>query len=89
MNPTERIWWTKIVVSLAVACLTLALQVFFGLGGPASFMVGVIVYLGLSDVLSNVMGVDRFRGLKIGVGAYFFTWMTVWIFLYTYLRTAG
>lgn len=89
MNPADRIWWTKIVVSLAVAGLTLAAQNFFGLGGPTAFMVGVIVYLGLSDVLSKVMGVERFRGLKIGVGAYFFTWMTVWIFLYTYLRTAG
>lgn len=84
MNPSEKIWWTKVVASLAVACLTLATQVFFNLGGPTSFMLGVLIYLGLSDLLSNVMGVDRFRGLKIGVGAYFFIWMTAWILLFTY-----
>ena len=86
MNPAEKIWWTKVVASLAVAGLTLATQVFFGLGGATSFMFGVLIYLGLSDLLSNVMGVERFRGLKIGVGAYFFIWMTAWILLFTYFR---
>jgi len=83
MDPSEKIWWTKVAASLAVACLTLAIQVFFNFGGSTSFMFGVLIYLGISDLLSNVMGVDRFRGLKIGVGAYFFIWMTTWILLYT------
>jgi len=83
MNPAEKMYWTKVVASLAVAGLTLATQVFFGLTGITPIMFGVLIYLGLSDLLSNMMGVDRFRGLKIGVGAYFFTWMTTWILLYT------
>jgi hypothetical protein len=33
-----------------------------------------------------MMGVEGYKGLKIGVGAYFFTWITTWIILYTYLR---
>lgn len=89
MNAAEKIWWTKIVISLGVAGLTLVTQVFLGLSGATPFMFGVLLYLVLSDVLSRVMGVDRFRGLKIGVGAYFFTWLTAWILLYTYLQTAG
>jgi len=89
MNPAEKIWWMKLGISLAVACLTLVIQTSFNLGGIPSLMVGVIAYLGLSDVLSSVMGVDRSRGLKIGVGVYFFTWLTVWIFLYTLLHLPG
>jgi len=86
MNSPDKIWWTKVVASMIVAGLTLSMQVFFNLGGVTTFMLGVLVYLGLSDLLSNVMGVERFRGLKIGVGAYFFIWVTTWILLYTYIN---
>lgn len=88
MNSLDKIWWTKVVASLMVAVLTLSMQVFFNLGGVTTFMLGVLVYLGLSDLLSNVLGVERFRGLKIGVGAYFFIWVTTWILLYTYINPA-
>jgi len=88
MNSPEKIWWTKVVASMMVAGLTLSMQVFFNLGDITSFMLGVLIYLGLSDLLSNVMGVERFRGLKIGVGAYFFIWVTTWILLYTYINPA-
>jgi hypothetical protein len=84
MNSSEKIWWLKAVLSIAVAVLTLATQIFFGLRGTSAFMIGVLVYLGLSDILSKLMGVDRSRGLRIGVGAYFFIWFTTWILLYTY-----
>jgi len=89
MNPAERIWWTKIAVSLAVAGLTVAAQVYLGLRGSTSFMFGVIIYLVLSDVLSHLMGVDRLRCLKIGVGAYFLTWLMVWTLLYTFIGPAA
>lgn len=83
MNPAEKIWWIKIIVSLAVAGLTHTAQVSLGMGGTTSFMLGVIIYLAISDVLSHLIGVDRIRGLKIGVGAYFFTWLMVWTLIYT------
>jgi len=89
MKPSEKIWWIKAVASLAVAGITLAMQVFLGMDGIAALMFGVIIYLALSNVLSNVMGVDKTRGLKIGVGAYFFIWITVWVLLYTCVQTAG
>jgi len=83
VTPAERIWWVKLVISLAVAGLTLTAQVSLGVGGSTSFMIGVLIYLALSDVLSHLGGVDRLRGLKIGVGAYFFTWLMTWALLYT------
>jgi hypothetical protein len=88
LNPAEKIWWTKLAVSLVVAGLTVATQVYFGLQGSTSFMFGVIIYLSLSDILSRLMGVDRFRCLKIGAGAYFFTWLMAWTLLYTYVHPA-
>ena len=89
LNPAEKIWWTKVAASFVVASITLVTQVSLGMAGTTSFMLGVLIYLLLSNLLSRFMGVDRIRGLKIGVGAYFFTWMMSWILLYTYIMTAG
>jgi uncharacterized membrane protein (DUF485 family) len=52
-------------------------------------MLGVMIYLGLSDLLSSMNGVERTRGLKIGVGAFFFTWITTWVFFNTIVQTMG
>jgi hypothetical protein len=89
MKASEKIWWTKLAAAVGVAIVTLLLQVFFKLAGQSTFMLGVIIYLGLSDVLSNMNGVERTRGLKIGVGAFFFTWITSWVFFYTIVQTLG
>lgn len=89
MNPAEKIWWTKVFISIGVAGFTSVTQVFFDVRGVTLFMLGVMLYLVLSDVMSRVMSVDKFRGLKIGVGAYFFTWLTSWIFLYTVFSPSG
>jgi hypothetical protein len=88
MSPAEKIWWTKVIASIGVAWLTLAFQLYFNLSDIVSLMAGVIIYLLLSDVLSSFMGVERLRSLKIGVGVYFFTWLTAWILLNTYLRAS-
>lgn len=89
MKASEKIWWTKLAAAVGVAIVTLVLQVFFNLQGTTAFMLGVMIYLGLSDVLSNMNGVERTRGLKIGVGAFFFTWITSWVFFFTIVQTLG
>ncbi len=89
MKAAEKIWWTKIAAAVGVAIVTLVMQVFFNLMGTTSFMLGVIIYLGLSDVLSSMNGVERTRGLKIGVGAFFFTWITSWVLFFTIVQTMG
>ena len=87
MKAAEKIWWTKIAAAVGVAIVTMVMQVVFNLMGTTSFMLGVIIYLGLSDLLSSMNGVDRTRGLKIGVGAFLFTWITVWVLFYTIVQT--
>lgn len=89
MKASEKIWWTKLAAAVGVAIVTLVLQVLFNLRGTTAFMLGVMIYLGLSDLLSSMNGVERTRGLKIGVGAFFFTWITAWVFFYTIVQTMG
>ena len=86
MNAAEKVYWSKFAGAIGVAFLNLALQVFLGVHGSLGFMLGIILYMVLSDLLSSINGVERTRGLKIGVGIYFFTWFVSWIFLYTVFR---
>jgi hypothetical protein len=51
-------------------------------------MLGVLLYLASSDLLSGYLNLDRGHGLKVGVGAYIFIWVMVWTLLYTVFRTA-
>ncbi|MBS7619420.1 hypothetical protein KEJ21_02085 [Candidatus Bathyarchaeota archaeon] len=88
LTPAEKIWWLKVVLAILVAFLTLLTQIYFDLSGLTSFSLGIIMYLAFSDILSSMNKIDRFRGLKIGVGAYFLTWLTVWILLYTFFVTS-
>jgi len=89
MKVSEKVWWTKIAAAVGVAIVSVVLQIFFNLRGETTFMLGTVIYLGLSDVLSNMNGVERTRGLKIGIGAYLFTWITSWVLFYTIFQTMG
>jgi hypothetical protein len=51
-------------------------------------MLGTLLYLSSSDLLSGYLKLDRGHGLKVGVGAYIFIWVMVWTLLYTVFRTA-
>ena len=89
MKVSEKVWWTKIAAAVGVAIVSVVLQVIFNLRGETTFMLGTVIYLGLSDALSNMNGVERTRGLKIGIGAYVFTWITSWVLFYTIFQTIG
>ena len=89
MKASEKIWWTKVAAAVATALVTLVLQVSFNLNGTTAFMFGAILYLGLSDVLSSMNGIERSRGLKIGMGAFLFTWITSWVLFFTIVQTMG
>ena len=89
MKVSDKVWWTKIAAAVGVAIVSVVLQIFFNLRGETTFILGTVIYLGLSDVLSSMNGVERTRGLKIGVGAFFFTWITSWVFLFTIVQTLG
>jgi hypothetical protein len=87
MKASEKIWWTKFAAAIGVAIITLVLHYYLNLMGQTAFMVGAILYLGLSDLLSSMNKIDRLRGLRIGIGVFFFTWITCWVLFFTILQT--
>ena len=89
MTAADKIYWSKFAAALGMAVLTLIGQVYLKVSGSILFMFGALVYMGLSDLLSSRNGIDRSRGIKIGVGVFFFSWMVVWVLLYTVVRTMG
>jgi hypothetical protein len=87
LKKSERIWWLKIVAALILAVICVFIQTYFTLPGITVLMLGIILYLGLSDLFAITMKVDRRRSFKIGVGVFIFTWLTVWTLLYTLIQT--
>jgi len=87
MKTSEKMWWTKLAVAVAAAVFCLIVQVYFNVAGTTAFMIGVLLYVITSDLLARRNGIDPMRGLKIGVGVYLFTWVTVWALLYTLIET--
>ncbi len=52
-------------------------------------MLGVLIYVVMSDLLARRNGMDPMRALKIGVGVYLFTWVALWTLLNTVIQTMG
>ena len=88
MKPSEKLYWIKVGLALVAAVLCVALQVFGKIDGTLVFMLGTLLYLASSDLLSGWLKMDRTHGLKVGVGAYIFIWMMAWTLLYTIFRVA-
>jgi hypothetical protein len=84
MKTSEKIWWTKLVLALVTAFITFSIQTFLNVEGLMSFIIGLLIYFIISDLLSNMNKIERFRGLKIGAGVYFFTWILTWVAIHTF-----
>ena len=89
MKASEKVYWIKAGSAVTVAVISLLIQTGFGLDGNYVFLMGTIIYLGLSDLLANQMHLERNRALKIGVGAFLFIWLTTGTMLNTLVRTMG
>jgi len=88
MKPSEKLYWIKAGLALIAAVICFILQVYIKIDGTLVFMLGTLLYLASSDLLSGHFNLDRGHGLKVGVGAYIFIWVMVWTLLYTVFRTA-
>jgi hypothetical protein len=86
LKASEKVYWMKVGISILAAILCVVLQVYIRLDGSLVFMLGSIFYIVSSDLLATFMKIDRNHSIKIGIGAYIFTWITVWTILYTILK---
>ena len=87
MKPTETLYWIKAGLAFVAALLCIGLQIYANMEGTLVFMLGTLLYLASSDLLSGYFKLDRSHGLKVGVGAYVFIWVMTWTLLYTVFKT--
>jgi hypothetical protein len=85
MKPSDQIYWIKIGLAVVLALFSIFVQTFIKLDGVIAFLIGVTIYLALSDLLAMYMKIERQRGFKIGVGAFIFVWLMSWTLFYTVL----
>ncbi len=86
MKTSEKVYWIKVAIAILASIICVSMQVYFGIDGTLVFMLGTVIYLISSDVLSSVMKLDRGHGLKIAIGAYIFVWLMTWTLLWTITR---
>ena len=87
MKASEKIWWIKLVAAIVIGVLCFVIQLYFNISGSSAFMIGVLLYIAISDLLARRNGMDQMRGLKIGIGVYLFTWVMIWALLNTFIQT--
>ena len=83
MNAAERVWWIKLVSGAVVAFMTFYIQTYLGFDSLTSFSAGVVLFLGISEILSRSNNMDRMRGIRIGWGVFLITWLVFWTLLNT------
>jgi zinc transporter ZupT len=86
MKPSEKLYWIKVSIALVAAFLCVALQIYVNIDGALVFMLGVLLYVASSDLLSGWLKLNKGHGLKVGVGAYVFIWVMMWTLLYTVFK---
>jgi len=86
MKPSEKLYWIKTGLAFVAALLCVGLQIYVNLEGTLVFMLGTLLYLASSDLLSGYFKLDRSHGLKVGIGAYAFIWVMTWTLLYTVFK---
>ena len=83
MTPATKVWWIKLLSAIAVSVVTFYLQVYMNIDGVIAFFAGVVLYIGISNIIARINNFDTIRGLKIGWGVFLITWLVVWTLINT------
>jgi hypothetical protein len=84
------IYWTRTLLGIILGILCGILRI----GGWEGLSFTLVVYLISSYVYQHVLDMEKY-GIKpskintIGIGAYFSTWITIWILLHTLFLPAS
>jgi hypothetical protein len=83
VKPSEQVYWIKVVGAVLAGGVCMYLKSIVGLEEGLTVLIGVAIYIGLSEVLAVLTKVDRNRTIRIGIGAFLFIWIFVWTILNT------
>jgi len=83
LTPATKVWWIKLISAIAVSGVTFYINVYMNVDGVIAFLAGVVLYVGISNILARMNNFDMGRGLKIGWGIFLITWLVVWTLLNT------
>jgi len=90
MRPTNKVYWSKVVVAVLVgaACAFLRLQQPSPIVGILFAVVVYVLFSRYSAALFRLtyeeVGGPR-KVYTLGIGGYFLTWFVIWILVYTFL----
>jgi len=88
MEAMEKLYWTKTLIAIVIGILFSIIQSAISLSSLTMLVLGITAYVLSSDLLGRFYGVEKAKALKIGIGAYIFTWLTSWIIVFTLLYGA-
>ena len=83
MTPATKVWWIKLISAIVVSGVTFYINVYMNIDGVIAFLAGVVLYVGISNILARMNNFELGRALKIGWGIFLITWLVVWTLLNT------
>jgi len=86
MEPADKLYWAKTSAAVMVGVLMTVVQDILPLSGLSIISLGLLLNFLLAETVGRRFNVDRSKAWKVGIGAYMFTWITVWIISYTLIK---
>ena len=83
LTPATKVWWIKLISAIVVSGVTFYINVYMNIDGVIAFLAGVVLYVGISNILARMNNFELGRALKIGWGIFLITWLVVWTLLNT------
>lgn len=96
MRPLKTIYLTRIGLAVVAAALSTAITIAFGERGINTFLNGITIAL-LIYLITYYVFKAKYRTqvekqskiMSMGIGVYFFTWLVVWVLMYTIAISLG
>lgn len=91
MRPLTTIYWSRFVLAIIAAAISTGVTLALGERGINTFINGLTISLLVYLITYYLVYKTRFRDkvekqsklMTQGIGIFFFTWLVVWILLYT------
>jgi hypothetical protein len=90
VKPLVLIYWTRVALAIVAAAISTVITLMFGERGINTFLNGITIAL-LVYLLTYYVFKAKFSSqiekkskiMSMGIGIYFFTWILVWVLMYT------